>query len=57
MAELSRRLRVGQERFGFAGTKDKRGVTSQLMTLFKVCCAMISYDVIPAMVCECDLID
>ena len=34
--ELSRLLRVGQNAFGFAGTKDRRGVTTQRVTAFKV---------------------
>ena len=34
--ELARLLRVGQNLFGFAGTKDRRGVTSQRVTLFRV---------------------
>ena len=34
--ELARLLRVGQNLFGFAGTKDRRGVTSQRVTLYRV---------------------
>ncbi|GAX77362.1 hypothetical protein CEUSTIGMA_g4808.t1 [Chlamydomonas eustigma] len=33
---VAQHLHVSQQVFGFAGTKDKRGVTSQLMTAFKV---------------------
>ena len=36
MQELARLLRVGQNLFGFAGTKDRRGVTSQRVTLYRV---------------------
>jgi tRNA pseudouridine13 synthase len=36
IAELSRRLRLPQDKFAFAGTKDKRGVTCQLVTVHKV---------------------
>ncbi len=31
---VAQHLRVGQQAFGFAGTKDKRGVTSQLVTVY-----------------------
>ncbi len=34
--ELSRTLRISRRRIGFAGTKDKRAVTSQRMTFFDV---------------------
>ncbi len=36
VAELSRRLRMSQDKFAFAGTKDKRGVTCQELTCHRV---------------------
>lgn len=33
---ISRMLRLHSQAFGFAGTKDRRGVTTQYVTLFKV---------------------
>ncbi|HDO19620.1 MAG TPA: tRNA pseudouridine(13) synthase TruD [Thermoplasmatales archaeon] len=32
--ELSKRLRISRKRIGFAGTKDKRGVTTQLISIY-----------------------
>lgn len=34
--DLSRRLRVSQSRFGWAGTKDKRALTKQRLSIWKV---------------------
>lgn len=34
--EIARRLKVSQKRFGFAGTKDKRAVTGQKVSVWKV---------------------
>jgi tRNA pseudouridine13 synthase len=33
---VGRMLRLHSQAFGFAGTKDRRGVTTQYVTLFKV---------------------
>lgn len=37
MRELSRILRVSQNRFGWAGTKDKRALTKQKISIWDVC--------------------
>ena len=34
--EMSRRLRISQKRFGWAGTKDKRAVTSQRISIMNL---------------------
>jgi len=34
--EISRRLRISRNRIGFAGTKDKRAKTTQLMSFYKI---------------------
>ena len=34
--ELSKRLRISQKRIGFAGTKDKRACSTQLMSFYNV---------------------
>lgn len=36
MTVVGRMLRLHSHAFGFAGTKDRRGVTTQYVTLFKV---------------------
>lgn len=40
--EISRRLQISRKRIGFAGTKDKRGVTSQYMSFEDVDVAAVS---------------
>ena len=39
---VGRMLRLHSQSFGFAGTKDRRGVTTQYITLFKVDPAKLS---------------